>query len=131
MPASNLRPGSSRHFKRCGTNPAAIDQRSGNSRVVDSLKAVAHAQTNKFFLNKSFKDQSLKKIEAVGFGPDAVEVQAFMLGLGVISQIDSMIAKAEKRLMKFLEELEVSYKTRTQHIKQVAEEAIKQAAAKE
>jgi hypothetical protein len=99
----------------------------GNPRNNDALKAMAHAETNKFYLDATFKEKSLKKIEAVGYGPDAVEVEAFVLSLGVLSQIDGMVAKAEKRLMKFIEELEVSYKSRAKQVKQVAESAIKQA----
>lgn len=99
----------------------------GNSGAANALKAMAHAETNKFHMDASFKDKSLKKIEAVGFGPDAVEVKAFVLCLGVISQVDAMIAKAEKRLLKFLEELEVSYSSRAKRVKHVAEKAIKHA----
>ena len=103
----------------------------GNSRVADALKGLAHADTKKFYLDAAFKDQSLKKIEAIGFGPDAVEVKAFMLSLGVLAQLDAMIAKAEKRLMKFLEELEISFASRAKRVGQVAAEAIKQASTKE
>ena len=103
----------------------------GNSRVADALKAVAHSDTNKFYLDAGFKDKSLKKIEAIGFGPDAVEVKALMLSLGVLAQLDAMIAKAEKRLMKFLEQLETSFASRAKRVEQVAAEAIKQAAMKE
>lgn len=103
----------------------------GNSRLSDALKGMAHADTHKFYTDVSFKNKSLKKIEAVGFGPDAVEVRAFMLSLGVIAQLDEMIAKAEKRLMKFLEELEISYRERAKRLKQVAKEAIDSAAMKE
>lgn len=102
----------------------------GNPRAAEGLKTIAHVDTNKFFLDANFKDKSLKKIEAVGYGPEAVEVQAFILCLGVLSQIDGMVAKAEKRLLNFLEELEVSYANRAKKMRQVAENAIQQASSK-
>ena len=54
-----------------------------------------------------------------------------MLYIGVLAQLDAMIAKAEKRLLKFLEELEISFASRAKRVGQVAAEAIKQASTKE
>lgn len=80
-----------RSIDNCGRQPACRrhSQRDGS------------CGNQKILHGPELPDKSLKKFEALGFGPDAIEVQAFMLGLGVVAQLDMMIAKAEKRLMKF------------------------------
>ena len=66
----------------------------------------------------------MKMIEAAGYPPNAIEVEAFQLALPALAPIERLIVSAQKRLDKFLEELERTAKANARALRVAAEKAI-------
>ena len=48
----------------------------------------------------------MKMIETAGYPPNAIEVEAFQLALPALAPIERLIVSAQKRLDRYLEDLE-------------------------
>jgi len=66
----------------------------------------------------------MKVIEAVGYPPNAIEVEAFQLALPALAPIERLIVSAQKRLDLFLDELERTAKANARALRVAAEKAI-------
>jgi hypothetical protein len=66
----------------------------------------------------------MKAIKNAGFPPNALEVEAFQLALPALATIERLIVSAQKRLDKFLEELERTAKANARALRVAAEKAI-------
>jgi hypothetical protein len=76
-----------------------------------------------------FKDPAsrlaiMKTIEAAGYPPNAIEVEAFQLALPALAPIERLIVSAQKRLDQFLDELERTAKANARALRVAAEKAI-------
>lgn len=60
----------------------------------------------------------------VGYPPDALEVEAFQLALPDLATIERLIVSAQKRLDKFLDDLERTSKASARALRLAAEKAI-------
>jgi hypothetical protein len=66
----------------------------------------------------------MKTIEAAGYPPNAIEVEAFQLALPALAPIERLIVSAQKRLDQFLDELERTAKANARALRVAAEKAI-------
>jgi hypothetical protein len=65
-----------------------------------------------------------KTIEDAGYPPNAIEVEAFQLALPALAAIERLIVSAQKRLDRFLEDLERTSKAHARALRAAAEKAI-------
>jgi hypothetical protein len=66
----------------------------------------SNQRAKRWFADPATRPASLKMIENAGYPPNAVEVEAFQNALSTLATIDRLIVSAQKRLDKFLKELE-------------------------
>ncbi|MCC8952401.1 hypothetical protein H8B02_02680 [Bradyrhizobium sp. Pear77] len=70
------------------------------------LQATCHLDADKYYADPKHKEKSSKDFEAAGFGPHAIEGEAFILSLPSLATLESMIASKEKRLRNISTDLE-------------------------
>ena len=68
----------------------------------------------------------MKVIEMAGYPPDAIEVEAFQLALPTLAPIERLIVSAQRRLDRYLEDLERTSKAHARQLRAAAEKAIAQ-----
>jgi hypothetical protein len=66
----------------------------------------------KYFTDPEYRTKFAAKLEQAGFGPNAVENQAFLRALPSLAALDRLIKSAEKRLAECFRKLEAAYATR-------------------
>jgi len=66
----------------------------------------------------------MKVIEKAGYPPDAIEVEAFQLALPALAPLERLIVSAQKRLDRYLDELEKTAKASARALRFAAEKAI-------
>jgi hypothetical protein len=71
----------------------------------------------------------MKMIETAGYPPNAIEVEAFQLALPALAPIERLIVSAQKRLDRYLEDLERTSKAHARALSVAAEKAIAENAA--
>jgi hypothetical protein len=60
----------------------------------------------RYFADPEYRKAFAAKLEAAGYGADAVEAEAFRRSLPSIAQIERLIASSEKRLLNILKRLD-------------------------
>jgi len=84
----------------------------------------SHELAAPWFKDPASRPPMMKAIENAGFPPNALEVEAFQLALPALATIERLIVSAQKRLDKFLEELERTAKANARALRVAAEKAI-------
>lgn len=79
------------------------------------VQAMCHLDADKYYADPKQKEKSSKDFESAGFGPHAVEGEAFILSLPSLATLESMIASKEKRLRNISIDLEARYLTRAKN----------------
>jgi hypothetical protein len=74
----------------------------------------------------SSRQATMKMIETAGYPPDAIEVEAFQLALPALAPIERLVVSAQKRLDRYLEDLERTSKAHARQLRAAAEKAIAQ-----
>jgi hypothetical protein len=80
--------------------------------VTSGLRISANLSAKEWFADSASRAISAKGFEAAGYGPDAVEGEAFQQSLGSLATIENLIVSAQKRLMVFMKDLESRYGSR-------------------
>ncbi len=101
-----------------------IASKSGISQVVVQTEARELAAS--WFEDPASRPAMMKVIENAGYPPDAIEVEAFQLALPVLAPIERLIVSAQKRLDRYLDELERTSKAHARGLRAAAEKAIAQ-----
>ncbi|MGY4258899.1 hypothetical protein ACVI1L_005967 [Bradyrhizobium sp. USDA 4516] len=78
------------------------------------VRAKCHLDADKYYADPKHKEKSSKDFESAGFGPHAVEGEAFILSLPSLATLEKMIASKEKRLQNIAKELEARYLMRAE-----------------
>ena len=91
----------------------------------------ANLEAQAYFGSEDVKKQAEGKFLAGGYGPDAIDVEAFQLALQTTAVIDRQVAAAEKQLTAFLKELDRRHMNRAQHMRNVAMKTVSRAQAAE
>jgi hypothetical protein len=79
-----------------------------------------------WFKDPASRPAMMKTIEMAGYPPNAIEVEAFQLALPALAAIERLIVSAQKRLDRFLEDLERTSKAHARALRAAAEKAIAQ-----
>ncbi|WP_338824200.1 hypothetical protein [Bradyrhizobium septentrionale] len=91
-------------------------------------EAIAKSDAGKlaaaWFDDSASRPAMMKMIENAGFPPNALEVEAFQLALPALATIERLIVSAQKRLDKFLDDLERASKANARALRLAAEKAI-------
>ena len=96
--------------------------KTGISEVVAQTEARELAA--KWFQDPPSRLAMAKMIEMAGYPPDAIEVEAFQLALPALAPIERLIVSAQKRLDRYLEDLERTSKAHARALRAAAEKAI-------
>jgi hypothetical protein len=99
-----------------------IASKKGISEVVAQSEAREIAA--EWFEDPASRPAMMKVIETAGYPPDAIEVEAFQLALPPLAPIERLIASAQKRLDRYLEDLERTSKAHARALRAAAEKAI-------
>jgi hypothetical protein len=99
-----------------------IASKKGISEVVAQSEAREIAA--EWFEDPASRPAMMKVIETAGYPPDAIEVEAFQLALPALAPIERLIASAQKRLDRYLEDLERTSKAHARALRAAAEKAI-------
>jgi hypothetical protein len=96
-------------------------------------EAVAQSEARElaapWFKNPASRSVMMKTIENAGYPPNAIEVEAFQLALPALAPIERLIVSAQKRLDRYLEDLERTSKAHARALRAAAEKAVAQNAA--
>ncbi len=96
-------------------------------------EAVAQSEARElaapWFKDPASRPAMMKMIEMAGYPPDAIEVEAFQLALPALAPIERLIVSAQKRLDRYLEDLERTSKAHARALRAAAEKAIAENAA--
>ena len=87
-------------------------------------KSEARQLAAPWFKDPASRPAMMKTIENAGYPPDAIEVEAFLLALPALAPIERLIASAQKRLDRYLEDLERTSKAHARALRAAAEKAI-------
>jgi hypothetical protein len=77
-----------------------------------------------WFKDPTSRPAMMRVIENAGYPPDALEVEAFQLALPALATIERLVVSAQKRLDKFLDDLERTSKASARALRLAAEKAI-------
>jgi hypothetical protein len=77
-----------------------------------------------WFKDAASRPAMMRVIENAGYPPDALEVEAFQLALPALAPIERLIVSAQKRLDKFLDDLERTSKANARALRLAAEKTI-------
>jgi len=77
-----------------------------------------------WFEDPASRPTMMKVFEKAGYPPDAIEVEAFQLALPALAPIERLIVSAQKRLDRYLEDLERTSKAHARALRAAAEKAI-------
>jgi hypothetical protein len=94
----------------------------GISEVVAQSEARELAAS--WFKDAASRPAMMRVIENAGYPPDALEVEAFQLALPALAPIERLIVSAQKRLGKFLDDLERTSKANARTLRLAAEKTI-------
>ena len=84
----------------------------------------ADQKATRWFAEPATRPAMIKMFEKAGYPPNAVEVEAFQRALPMVATIERLIVSAQKRLDKFLKELEKTSKASAEAIRIAAEKTI-------
>ena len=102
-----------------------IQVRTASKGLAEAIaKSEARQLAAPWFKDPASRPPMMKAIENAGFPPNALEVEAFQLALPALATIERLIVSAQKRLDKFLEELERTAKANARALRVAAEKAI-------
>src|SRR6266404_7509165 len=99
-----------------------IASKSGIGEAV--AKSEARELAAPWFEDPASRPAMMKVIENAGYPPNAIEVEAFQLALPALATIERLIVSAQKRLDKFLDDLERTSKASARALRLAAEKAI-------
>lgn len=116
---SHQRPALESLLRKIKVRPAS---RKGISETVAQSEARELAAP--WFKDTASRPAMMKVIEMAGYPPDAIEVEAFQLALPVLATIERLIVSAQKRLDRYLEDLERTSKVHARALRLAAEKAI-------
>jgi len=116
---SHQRPALESLFRKIQVRTAA---RKGVGEAV--AKSEARDLAAPWFKDPASRPAIMKMIEAAGYPPNAIEVEAFQLALPALAPIERLIVSAQKRLDQFLDELERTAKANARALRGAAEKAI-------
>jgi hypothetical protein len=116
---SHQRPALESLLRKIQVNPAT---RKGIAETVAQSEARELAAP--WFEDPACRPGMMKMIEAAGYPPNAIEVEAFRLALPALAPIERLIVSAQKRLDRYLEDLERTSKAHARAIRAAAEKAI-------
>jgi hypothetical protein len=116
---NHQRPALESLLRKIKVSPAA---KMGISEVVAQTEARELAA--KWFQDPPSRLAMAKMIEMAGYPPDAIEVEAFQLALPALAPIERLIVSAQKRLDRYLEDLERTSKAHARALRAAAEKAI-------
>ena len=77
-----------------------------------------------WFKDAASRPAMMRVIENAGYPPDALEVEAFQLALPALAPIERLIVSAQKRLDKFLDDLERTSKANARALRLAAKKTI-------
>jgi len=89
-------------------------------------KSEARQLAAPWFKDPASRPAMMKMIENAGYPPNAIEVEAFQLALPALAPIERLIVSAQKRLDRYLEDLERTSKAHARALRAAAEKAIAQ-----
>jgi hypothetical protein len=101
---------------------AASKKGTGISEIVAQSEARELAAP--WFKDPASRPAMMRMIENAGYPPDALEVEAFQLALPALATIERLVVSAQKRLDKFLDDLERTSKASARALRLAAEKAI-------
>jgi hypothetical protein len=109
---------------------AALLRRTSEYGYVDAgsvAEGIERKQIIEYFTSEGLKNKLEKQFNAAGYGPDAVDVEAYNQASAACAKIDQQIANARRQLMAFLKELDRRYARRAAEIRNVAMTAVERA----
>jgi hypothetical protein len=101
-----------------------IQVRTASKGVAEAIAKSEARQLAAWFKDPASRPAMMKAIENAGFPPNALEVEAFQLALPAFATIEHLIVSAQKRLDKFLDDLERAAKASARALRLAAEKAI-------
>jgi hypothetical protein len=87
-------------------------------------KSEARELAAPWFEDPASRPAMMKVIEDAGYPPNAIEVKAFQLALPALATIERLIVSAQKRLDRYLDDLERTSKASARALRLAAEKAI-------
>jgi hypothetical protein len=118
---SHQRPALESLLRKIKVRPAS---RKGISET--SAQSEARELAAPWFKDPASRPAMMKVIEMAGYPPDAIEVEAFQLALPTLAPIERLIVSAQRRLDRYLEDLERTSKAHARQLRAAAEKAIAQ-----
>jgi uncharacterized protein YdiU (UPF0061 family) len=83
-----------------------------------------HAEALDYFTSEDSKNRLLQRFASSGYGPDAVEVEAFEQALPLITTLNQQQSAARRQLLVFLKEIERRNARRAKELRKVADNVI-------
>jgi hypothetical protein len=83
-----------------------------------------HGEALDYFTSEDSKKRLLQRFASSGYGPDAVEVEAFEQALPLITTLNQQQSAARRQLLVFLKEIERRNARRAKELRKVADNVI-------
>jgi hypothetical protein len=83
-----------------------------------------HGEALDYFTSEDSKNRLLQRFASSGYGPDAVEVEAFEQALPLITTLNQQQSAARRQLLVFLKEIERRNARRAKELRKVADNVI-------
>jgi hypothetical protein len=84
----------------------------------------AHGEALGYFTSEDSKNRLQQRFASTGYGPDAVEVEAFEQALPLITTLNQQQSAARRQLLAFLKEIERRNARRAKELRKVADNVI-------